>query len=422
MVAKEFYRLFPTHEIGSIRKLNATVLALQKKSIHQKYIEEIYYWWNRLKITDPNIESFIQKLKENLSYNEENKKWEKEILHSRLIFNIRFLESTGLDFIYTGEAFRREMYEHFVREIKGIYLEDQHIRSFDDRFYRPGVRVQNVPIQRKNPITIEEFECTMKITKKPLRLCLTGPYTIFDWTVKPQGSEQFFFDLIKNVFVPETLDAVKAGAKFISLDEPANTSKPYERELFLEGYKLFFKAVGETARKNDVKIGFHTCYSDNYSTLFEDLPKLPWDFVSLEVGNRDLKALGTTEEARPAFKNALDMMIDAYNNECKAKVTLGVLEVHADKQFSSNDLSSGIAENKLRKLIRDRIIFIGNYLFEQLGEVGPYYLMIGPDCGLRPVNDFRVLHMMLRAMVEGANDARNRLMTQYGLPEYLKFL
>lgn len=413
-----FDRLFPTHEVGSMRKLNATILALQRKPIARVHLDEIHYWWDHLGVKKPGADEFIHLLTHLPSSAAEIPEWETRILRGRLLFNIRLLESTGLDFIYTGEAFRREMYEHFAKDILGIHLEDHHIRSFDDRFYRPGVRIAGRKTERRQPISIEEFEYAKQVAQKPLRLCLTGPYTIYDWTIKEQGSEEFFFELIKNVYVPEVLDAIKAGAQFISLDEPANTTKPYERELYLEGYKEFFQSVGGTARGNNVKLGFHTCFSDNYKQLFEDLPEIAWDFGSLEVANRDLKSLGTTDTARPAFKETLDMMVEAYNNGCRTKLTLGVLEVHADKRFAQNDILSGTAEKELRMLIRDRIIYMGEYLYNQLGELGPYHLMIGPDCGLRPVSDFKALRVMLQAMVGGATDARTTIMSRYDLPEY----
>ncbi|MHA2500312.1 MAG: hypothetical protein ACXAEL_12155 [Candidatus Hodarchaeales archaeon] len=413
-----FDRLFPTHEVGSIRKLNATILALQRKPIARVHLDEIHYWWDRLGVNKPGPDEFIHLLTHPPSSEAEISEWETKILLGRLLFNIRLLESTGLDFVYTGEAFRREMYEHFAKDILGIHLEDHHIRSFDDRFYRPGVRIAGRKAERRQPISIEEFEYAKQVAQKPLRLCLTGPYTVYDWTIKEQGSEEFFFELIKNVYVPEVVDAIRAGAQIISLDEPANTTKPYERELYVEGYKELFQTVGSTARGNNVKLGFHTCYSDNYEQLFEDLPELPWDFGSLEVANRDLKGLGTTNTTRPAFKETLDMMVEVYNSGCRIKLTLGVLEVHADKQFAQDAIQSGRAEKELRSVIRDRVVYMGEYLYNQLGEDGPYYLMIGPDCGLRPVSDFRAVQMMLRAMVDGAADARNSLIDRYGLQEF----
>ena len=98
--------------------------------------------------------------------------WEWEVLKIRLRFNVRLLESTGLDLVFSGEAWRREMYEHAAKDIDGIYLEEEHIRSFDDRFYKPGVRVKGVNVQRKKTIYLEELEYTQKIARKPLGIAI----------------------------------------------------------------------------------------------------------------------------------------------------------------------------------------------------------------------------------------------------------
>ncbi len=101
-----FNSLLPTHEVGSMRKLNATILALQGRTIPKIHLEEIRYWWSKLNLDDP--EEFIS-----LLLNRPDEKsvdfqhWQLNILKSRLMFNIRFLEDIGLDFVYTKRLTRR---------------------------------------------------------------------------------------------------------------------------------------------------------------------------------------------------------------------------------------------------------------------------------------------------------------------------
>ncbi|MHA1207425.1 MAG: hypothetical protein ACTSSO_07650, partial [Candidatus Hodarchaeales archaeon] len=317
-----FNRLLPTHEVGSMRKLNATILALQGRKIPKNHLDEVQYWWSKLNLGDP--EEFIS-----LLVNRPDEKsvdfqhWQLEILKSRLRFNIRFLESTGLDFVYTGEAWRREMYEHAAKEIEGIYLEKEHIRSFDDRFYKPGVRIKGTAVRRKNPIYIDEYEYAKTIADQPLRLCFTGPYTMFNWTINPSSDYQFLFDLVDDVFIPETIEAIKAGARFITSDEPAYTTIPDDREIYIEVYQRFFKGIRGYVADHDVKIGFHTCFSNRYDILFEDLPTIPWAYGSLEYANRDSKSLGTSHNERSSYKQGLEMYVNAYNEKSRCKIALG---------------------------------------------------------------------------------------------------
>lgn len=412
-----FNLLLPTHEVGSMRKLNATILALQGRKIPASHLEEIHHWWPKLELGDPE-EALSLLLNRPDSGTKDLEDWELEVLRLRLRFNVRFLESTGLDYVYSGEAWRREMYEHAAKDIDGIYLEKEHIRSFDDRFYKPGVRVQNIHVRRKKTIYLDELKYTQKIAKKPLRYCFTGPYTIYNWTIKPSSDTQFLFDLVDNVFIPEIKEAIKAGARFITSDEPAYTTVPDDREIYKEAYNRFFKGVGRFAKEHDCRIGFHTCFSHRYDILFEDLPDIPWDFSSLEYANRDSKNLGTSHNDRSSYQEALENVIRIYNAGNNCKHALGVLEVHADRHFTDKELEAGTAHKQLRDLIRDRLLYQTRYLYDKLGEEGAFLLLVAPDCGLRPVQRINALHTMLSAMVDGAHEARTLLINEFDLPSY----
>ncbi|MFX1421938.1 MAG: hypothetical protein ACFFB2_06415 [Promethearchaeota archaeon] len=413
--AYPFNLLLPTHEIGSMRKLNATILALQGRPIPPEHLEEINYWWPKLELGDPD-EAITLLTNKPSSTTSDLEEWQLEVLKLRLQFNVRFLESTGLDFIFSGEAWRREMYEHAAQDIDGIYLEKEHIRSFDDRFYKPGVRVKNVAVRRKKPIYIDELEYTQAIAKKPLRFCFTGPYTIFNWTIKPSSDSQFLFDLVDSVFIPEIKEAIKTGVHFITSDEPAYTTIPSDRDLYTEAYNRFFKGVGRIAKEHDCLLGFHTCFSHRYDILYEDLPVIPWDFVSLEYANRDFKTLGTTHSERPSYKEGIERVIQVFNEGSRCKFALGVLEVHADHQFTEEEQQLGTAYNHLRDLIRDRLLYQTRLIYNELGEEGAFLLLSAPDCGLRPVQKINYLHTMLSAMVDGTQVARKLLVEELNLP------
>lgn len=406
--------LLPTHEVGSMRKLNATILALQGRTIPSEHLEEIRFWWPKLELGDP--EESVSLLLNRPSNGHDLEDWQIEVLKLRLRFNIRFLESTGLDYVYSGEAWRREMYEHAARDIDGIHLENEHVRSFDDRFYKPGVRIKGVGIQRKKPIYLEELKYSQKIAQKPLRLCFTGPYTIFNWTISSSNDSQFLFDLVDNVFIPESKEAIEAGSEFITFDEPAYTTIPDDREIYNEAYDRLFKSIGGFARDHNTRLGFHTCFSNRYDILYEDLPAIPWDFSSLEYANRDVKTLGTSHSDRAAYKEGLDSIVQVFNEGSRCKFALGVLEVHADRHFTEEELSQETAYNQLSNLVRDRLLYQTRYLYDELGEDGTFLLLSAPDCGLRPVGRFTVLHTMLSAMVNGTKEARTVLSEELDLP------
>ena len=412
---QSFNRLLATHDIGSIRKLNSTVLALQGRDITEHAIEETKEWWERLNLGDS--ENFIKLILNRPFDTDKVLEWSEKVLEGRLRFNIRFLEQTGLDFVYTGESWRKEMYHHFASQINGIFLEDTYIRSFDDRFYQPGVQIMGEEVKRPHPICIDEFKAAYQFTTKPLRLCLTGPYTVYDWTIKETNQEDFFIDLIDNVYVQELKDCIEAGARMISLDEPAYTTKPYEQELFIEGYRRLFKAIESQQREKNVKIGFHTCYSDHYDILFEDLPLLPWDFCSVEAANRDKTRFNENSNDMKVYRDMVKLYTQALEGGSNAKITIGVLEVHSPFFLSITNISKVDMWNLLRKLIYKRIKTQVNLIQDSIGEEGVRKLFIGPDCGLRGISNWNDLFWMLRTMVLAANEVREELISK-GYSEY----
>jgi hypothetical protein len=107
------------------------------------------------------------------------------------------------------------------------------------------------------------------------------------------------------------------------------------------------------------------------------------------------------------------MYSKAYNEGSRCKLALGVLEVHANHQFTNEELKKGVAYNQLSSLIRDRLLYQTRYLIDELGEGGAFLLMSAPDCGLRPVNHLEDLHIMLSSLVEGTKQARSVLTNEY---------
>ncbi|MHA2203646.1 MAG: hypothetical protein ACW991_08145, partial [Candidatus Hodarchaeales archaeon] len=234
----------------------------------------------------------------------------------------------------------------------------------------------------------------------------------------PSSNKQFLFDLVAEVFIPEVKEAIKAGARYITSDEPAYTTIPADRESYIEAYKRLFKGIRHELKEYNCKFGFHTCFSHRYDILFEDLPQLPWDYGSLEYANRDKKSLGTSHNDRFSYHDGLERTMQAFNEGSRCKLALGILEVHADRHFSEEEVKSGNAKQQLQKLVRDRLLYQARYLERKLGEVGPFLLLAAPDCGLRPVRKLNDLHMMLSAMVEGTHEARSILQKELGLPAF----
>lgn len=105
--------MFPTQEIGSIPKAPWLISYLRGNHLEQSDFDHLEKW---------SSASGFEEKNEVLRIVTEAKTKDNEIGLRQLasLFGIRFLESSGLDIVYDGEANRIEMYEHAVRNSEGF--------------------------------------------------------------------------------------------------------------------------------------------------------------------------------------------------------------------------------------------------------------------------------------------------------------
>ena len=292
--------------------------------------------------------------------------------------NLRMLEQVGLDQVYDGEARRVEMYEYAVRNIEGFEFTGR-VRSWDNKYYRKARCVGE--IKYKTPYHLREFLFLKKHGTKPLKVPVTGPYTLADWSYNEfyPTKEDFVLAIARSVIRPLLRDLVEAGAEFIQLDEPAATTHPEEMALFAEAFNESVKGIpGNT--------GVHICYSgDNYQSLFPHALEMKTSFFALEFANRDTWEAGISREARPGYSSLHSFK--EYGG--KFGVGIGLIDVHRD-------------DVEPAELIRDRIA----YAVKVIGD--PSRVLASPDCGLR-TRSREISFAKLRSLVEGAKLATHDL-------------
>ena len=186
-------RLFPTQEIGSLPKAPWLLAYVRDKEIDQKQLENLAYW---SKISGFENESEARSI---LSSPRSSKAQER-LRQLASIFAIRYLESAGLDFVYDGEQNRIEMYEHAVRHSDGFEFYG-NVRSFDNRYYRKAACVDRVGF--REAYHLDEFLLARQHAKRPIKVPVTGPYTIAEWSFNEyyqQRRSKDFADLRKLKF------------------------------------------------------------------------------------------------------------------------------------------------------------------------------------------------------------------------------
>ncbi len=369
-------KLFPTQDIGSLPKAPWLLSFLRGKEITSSDFEHLRKW-----VRVSGFEEESQTL--SLLAGPRTAEAKENVRKLASMFSVRFLESTGLDYVYDGEANRIEMYEHPVRNSDGFQFHG-NVRSFDNKYYRKAACVGKVGFRK--PYHLDEFLTVKQYARKGIKVPVTGPYTIAEWSfnefyqkrltpaytdlrkLKHEAKREFVLDVAKEIIRPNLEALVEEGASWVQFDEPAVTTKPDEVPLFVE-------AFNESTAGIDCKFSVHICYSD-YRVLYPHITDLRnCSQLALEFANRDGK--------KSLSYDQLDLL-NEYDDH--REIGLGVVDVHVD------DVESP-------ELIRDRILHATKILKD------PQRIYVNPDCGLR-TRTWDIAHAKLCSLVRGAEMAR----------------
>ena len=398
-------KLFPTQEIGSVAKPRWRTKGLTQP-LTAKDLVEAEEWAGRL-----GIGNYHDRAKKLLSESDQKERV-RDLLELSTIYGLKLFERTGLDNEGVGgEQQRVEMYEHVIRAVDGMRVLG-HVQSFDFKYFNKAVAESKV--LRKHPIYLPEFLDVKKNAKEAVKVPITGPYTLVDWSFsghyaggrtgsslkkqKLEGRREFLLDFVEQVIRPEIRDLVDAGAKWIQIDEPAITTHPEPADM-----ELFVEAWNQTVRGFNCKFSDHTCYPSEigYKVLAKYAPKLDkCTHLALEFANRDSTSLGVDAKNREGYRD-LDYFIE---NGYDGEFGLGVVHVHDFTGHVPSASGRAVGRNILEspELVRDRLL----YAAKVVGD--PAKIWANPDCGLR-TRTWDVTYSKLESTVKGAELAREAL-------------
>jgi 5-methyltetrahydropteroyltriglutamate--homocysteine methyltransferase len=408
-------RLFPTQEIGSIAKPSWRVKGVSDEArITTVDVEEAEKWGKKLGVG--SYESLVDLLKKRTGSSVPPTTEEKENIRDFSVnYVLAMFERAGLDRVYSGEQWRVEMYEHLVRNIEGFKLLGS-VHSFDYKYFTKGAVVGEPRFI--HPIHLDEFEYVKGRTSREIKVPITGPYTVVDWSFNEyyetrsrkklsekgrinlrktyfEARRDFILELVKNALRQEVAVLIEHGAKWIQIDEPAITTRPDDEEM-----DLFVEAINELTRGfSGCTFSLHNCYSD-YRLLARFAPRLKdVKQLALEFANRDSTDLGTEVRKRPGYADLKFFEQEGYSGG----FGLGVMHVH---DFSGEPGNGATREGRnvieSPELVRDRIICASKLLRD------PSRISVNPDCGLR-TRTWDVTYRKLEAMDKGTNLAREKI-------------
>ena len=275
------------------------------------------------------------------------------------LFRKSGLENLGVG----GEMFRWEMYEALANNIGNLEFYGM-VRSFDNRYYRKGSVTG--PVVRKHPFHRDELEFLLANTRDRLKLPITGPYTMMDWSFNEYYRDRrelanAYADAINKELreLKEIWDHHRKGEIFeVQIDEPAATTHPSEMDIVVESVNRSFEGI------SGIEPSIHVCYSIDYAYLYNTMADLKVHGLNLEFANRDPLTQGKGLDHRPGYADLKEYAAMNETLSRKKFMGLGVTDVHID------DIESV-------ELIKDRI----ETALDIIGD--PSLVRINPDCGLR---------------------------------------
>jgi len=281
---------------------------------------------------------------------------------------IRAQERVGLDILVHGEMERGDMVAYFAGEPGGRTIDGMRlgglVRSYGNRYYHKPIIVDK--LRWPGPMTVEMWRFVQGLTEKPVKGMLTGPYTMVDWSFDEYypSRREAVLDMAR-VIRREAEDLVKAGARYVQVDEPAASTRPEEMGLVAEGLRIVTEGLG-------AKTITHICYGD-FAHVFHQIAALPVDQLDLEMTNSDFDLLELIRQHKDAFQKELAM---------------GVVDVHSHVVETVEQVKAGIKRG--------------------LAVLPPERLYIDPDCGLK-TRAPEEAEAKLRVMVQAVRQVKREL-------------
>jgi 5-methyltetrahydropteroyltriglutamate--homocysteine methyltransferase len=269
----------------------------------------------------------------------------------------------GLDVVVDGEMRRNEMVEYFAHRIDG-YEFNGPVKVWGHNYFdKPSVADE---VEYDEPWLVDEFEFTTGVTNRPVKVPITGPYTLASWSFNEHydTEEELAYELA-DLVNEEIEKLVEAGARYIQIDEPALATTPDDHAIVGECLEHIADGIPE-----NVRLGLHVCYGD-YSRIYPEILDMPVHEYDLELANGDYDQLDVFKE-----------------HEFTKDLALGVVDVHTTDVEPVEEIKENIKKG-----------------FE---VVPPERLTVSPDCGVKLLPR-EVAYQKMENMVQAAREVEAEL-------------
>ncbi len=182
----------------------------------------------------------------------------------------------GLDLVTDGQIRWYDPISHFAGRLGGVKINGL-LRFFDTNFY---IR-QPVVIDRlswKGPILVEEYRSAQAVSPKPVKVTLTGPYTLGRFSIRESPHYRDLPELVAgytDAIMKEVEALATAGATLIQIDEPSILHHPGDAGLV----KVALTRIG--SRKGSAQLLLATYFGDA-APLYETFQTFPADVLGFD--------------------------------------------------------------------------------------------------------------------------------------------
>jgi methionine synthase II (cobalamin-independent) len=142
---------------------------------------------------------------------------------------VHMQEAVGLEVVTDGEFRRGSYWGRFVERTQGLEVRGALLKFRDDQGHEVDFTAPyaTAPLRRTQPLALDEYEFLRDATKVTAKVTLPAPSTMHflrfsdfaDRSAYPDA-DRFFADLVA-VFAQEIADLVRAGCRYLQIDEIA---------------------------------------------------------------------------------------------------------------------------------------------------------------------------------------------------------
>lgn len=182
----------------------------------------------------------------------------------------------GLDLVTDGLIRWYDPVSHLAGKLGGVQINGL-LRLFDTNFYFRQPVVRSMP-EWKAPLLVEEFQFARRHSSRPVKVVLTGPYTLAQLSITENGqarSREQMLEGYTEALVKEVAALAEAGAPFLQVDEPSLLKHPGD----FPQVKQCMTALA--AQKGQACLELCLYFGDP-APLYEKLQELPVDVLGLD--------------------------------------------------------------------------------------------------------------------------------------------